>query len=183
MGKRICIRQLNWTDLEDHLKLRIENRNFLQPFEPQFTDHHYTLAGQREVIRKVMDQWETGASYGFGVYDRDTDQLIGRVNLSNVSRGAWQNCTIGYFLDQECLGKGYMTEAVRLACGFAFQQAGLHRIEASVMPRNTPSIRVLEKVGFQYIGLSKHHLKINGVWEDHHLYSLTAEMVEWTRHY
>ena len=50
---------------------------------------------------------------------------------------------------------------------YAFAEAGLHRVEANVMPRNKPSLRVLEKNGFVNEGLSKYYLNINGVWEDH----------------
>jgi ribosomal-protein-alanine N-acetyltransferase len=51
----------------------------------------------------------------------------------------------------------------------------LHRIQAGVMPRNTPSNRVMEKAGFRREGLALNYLKINGVWEDHVLYAVTAE--------
>ncbi len=82
---------------------------------------------------------------------------------------------MGYFLDEKYNGKGITTEAVRLAIGFAFGSAKLHRVQAAVMPRNLGSIRVLEKVGFRYDGFSAYYLQINGVWEDHNLYSITRE--------
>ena len=53
--------------------------------------------------------------------------------------------------------------------------AGLHRVQAGVMPRNTASIRVVEKNGFRFEGLARNYLQINGVWEDHILYALTTE--------
>ncbi|MFC4547632.1 GNAT family N-acetyltransferase [Paenactinomyces guangxiensis] len=155
------------------LELRIRNRDFLRPYEPVVPDSHFTLQAQREVIERGVHQWENGEGYAFGIFLAETDQLIGRVHLSNAVRRAWQNCTIGYFMDQEQNGRGLMSEAVRLAVQFAFQEAGLHRIEAAVMPGNTGSIRVLEKAGFQYIGLSRYHLRIHGVWEDHKLYAIT----------
>ncbi|PTX64341.1 ribosomal-protein-alanine N-acetyltransferase [Melghirimyces profundicolus] len=177
-GDRVYIRRPEMEDLDAFLELRLNNRAFLKPIEPRFPERHFTEEGQREAVQTTIDRWERGTGFGFGIFLRPTDRLIGRVNLSNIVRGAWQNCTIGYFLDQQHQGKGYMTEAVRLATSFAFQEAELHRIEASVMPRNRASIRVVERTGFRYIGLAKQHLKINGKWEDHHLYALTAEMAE-----
>ncbi len=72
-------------------------------------------------------------------------------------------------------GRGYMTEAVRCAVRFAFEDANLHRVQAGVMPRNPGSIRVLEKVGFRYEGFARHYLQIDGVWEHHNLYAVTRE--------
>lgn len=68
-----------------------------------------------------------------------------------------------------------MTEAVKLAVRFAFDEAGLHRVQAGVMPHNVRSIRVLEKAGFRNEGLSKRYLNINGVWKDHLIFARTSE--------
>ena len=52
---------------------------------------------------------------------------------------------------------------------------GLHRLEANVMPRNTPSIALLLRCGFQKIGMSPRMLKINGVWEDHDMFMILED--------
>lgn len=111
----------------------------------------------------------------FGIFLTKTDQLIGRINLSNIVRGAWQNCTIGYFLNQKLQGRGYMTEAVKPAVRLAFDEAHLHCVQAAIMPRNIASARVVAKAEFRYEGLSKHYLKINEILEDHRIYALTRE--------
>lgn len=122
-----------------------------------------------------MRQREAGLAYAFGIFEAGTGALAGRVSLSNIVRGAWDNCTVGYYVDRERNGRGYATEALRLATGFALSDAGLHRVQAGVMPRNTASIRVVEKNGFRFEGLARHYLQINGVWEDHNIYAMTAE--------
>lgn len=177
-SRRVYIRKLEMEDVAALLDLRIRNRQFLGPFEPLTQDSHYTLEGQREILEKVQHSWETGSGYGFGIFLTDTSRLIGRVNLNNVVRGAWESCNIGYFLDEQCNGQGFTTEAVQLATQFAFETAALHRVQGAVMPRNIGSIHVLEKAGFRYEGFSPFYLKINGVWEDHYLYSITRE--RWT---
>ena len=106
------------------------------------------MEGQEWAIQKAISDWEGDKGYAFGIVLKIDDTLIGRVNLSNITRGAWENSTIGYFIDQQMQGKGYMTDAVQLVLAFAFQEIRLHRVEAGVMPRNRGSIRVLEKVGF-----------------------------------
>lgn len=169
------IRKLELEDIDALLDLRVRNKDFLKPFEPTLPADHFTYHAQEEAIKKTIIDWKHDLGYGFGIFLHKDDQLIGRVNLSNVSRGAWQNCTIGYFVDHAVQGKGLATNAVKSALHFAFNKANLHRVEAGVMPRNRGSICVLEKTGFHYIGSSKYHLKINGRWEDHHLYSITRE--------
>lgn len=173
--ERIYIRRLEMDDLKALLALRVRNRDFVQPYEPVAPDSHYTLEGQRGILEKVQRNWEDGIGYGFGVFLSSSNQLIGRVNLSNVVRGAWESCTMGYFMDEKCNGQGFTTEAARLAVKFAFGPGGLHRVQAAVMPRNVGSIRVLEKAGFRYDGFSEYYLKINGIWEHHNLYSITRE--------
>ncbi|MGN7470099.1 GNAT family N-acetyltransferase [Brevibacillus sp. SAFN-007a] len=171
----VYLRPLQAHDAAELLKLRLRNHAFLQPFEPLRSAAFLTLSGQEAQIAQAEQDFAAGTAFAFGVFLRDTDEMIGRVALSNVVRGAWQNATIGYFMDEACNGKGYTTAAVRLALAYAFQEAGLHRVQAAVMPRNTPSIRVLEKNGFRHEGLSLRYLQINGVWEDHLLFAITAE--------
>jgi [ribosomal protein S5]-alanine N-acetyltransferase len=68
---------------------------------------------------------------------------------------------------------------VRQGLDVAFRELELHRVQAAVMPINRASIRVLEKTGFREEGLALRYLQINGVWEDHKLFAMTAE--EWRR--
>jgi ribosomal-protein-alanine N-acetyltransferase len=118
----------------------------------------------------------TDRAYAFGIFEANTDRLVGRIALSSVVRGAWNNANLGYWVGQEFNGRGYGTEAVKLivrvGCG---PELGLHRIQAGVMPWNVASVRVLVKNGFRLEGVALRYLLINGTWEDHHIYALTRE--------
>jgi ribosomal-protein-alanine N-acetyltransferase len=70
------------------LDLRIRNRQFQQPFEPLNPDSHYTFKGYEEIVEKAEHNWENASGYGFGIFMNNVDKLIGRVNLSNIVRGA-----------------------------------------------------------------------------------------------
>jgi ribosomal-protein-alanine N-acetyltransferase len=159
--------------------VRIANRTFLEPFEPLRTDEFFSLKTQSDQIRAGEVQWRSDQAYAFGVFETDTDELVGRVALSNIVRGAWHNATLGYFITKDRGGRGYASAAVEQAVAFAFNEARLHRVQAGVMPRNNASVRVLEKNGFRHEGFSPRYLNINGVWEDHDLYAITVE--EWPR--
>ncbi|MEA2485188.1 MAG: [ribosomal protein S5]-alanine N-acetyltransferase [Actinomycetota bacterium] len=157
------------------LEVRTRNKAFFEPWEPAQSARHFTLQGQREEIERAAADTRRDMRYAFGIFLKENDQLIGRVALSNVSRGAWQNATLGYYMDEAQTGHGYATEAVRLALQFAFGPAGLHRVQAAVLPRNIASRRVLEKAGFSREGRSTKYLQINGVWEDHEMFAITRE--------
>lgn len=77
------------------------------------------------------------------------------------------SCHLGYKLDKDEINKGYTTEAIEKGIDIIFNEFGLHRIEANIMPKNKSSLRVVEKLGFCNEGLAYKYLKINGKWEDH----------------
>jgi ribosomal-protein-alanine N-acetyltransferase len=173
-GERCLIRDLRVEDAEEMLALRERNREFFTPFEPTVADDHFTRAVQLDVIRHGNRAWDDDREYTFGVA-LPSGELVGRVRLSVVVRGPWQNANIGYYVARASNGRGICTEAVGLVVGFAFERLGLHRVQAAVMPRNTPSIRVLEKNGFRREGLAPRYLRINGEWEDHAIFARTVE--------
>lgn len=165
--QEIFIRQLEFSDAEDLLKLEVENRDFFQLYSPLKDEKFYTLDGQVERIKKWVLQAEQDSVYAFGIFLTDSKQLIGNVTLSEVARGNYQSCWIGYSLDRKQNGKGYMTKAVKLVVDYGFNELKLHRIEAGVMPHNIPSMKVLEKGGFHKEGIAIENVKINGKWENH----------------
>lgn len=123
-------------------------------------------------------EWTRGAAYSFFIVPPDIPRdapIMGRIGLSGVVRGAFQNAFLGYWMANEWAGTGLMTEAVNLTVDFAFRALHLHRVQAAVMPRNLASLRVLEKIGFRREGLAERYLKIAGVWEDHIIFATTAD--------
>jgi ribosomal-protein-alanine N-acetyltransferase len=82
---------------------------------------------------------------------------------------------LGYQIGEEFNGKGYMTEALKLALDIGFNELKFHRITAQVNPANPASIRVLEKVGFVREGYARKSLKVGGEWCDHVCFALLEE--------
>ncbi len=177
-GDRVYLRRLRATDAEPVLDLRIRNRDFFRPWEPVPAPDHFTLEAQLQEIAGAARDADDDRSYAFAICRVDDNRLVGRITLSNVVRAAWQNATLGYYVDQRENGRGYASEAVRLAIRFAFEVAGLHRVQAGVVPGNHASVRVLEKAGFRREGYSKRYLKLDGAWRDHEMFALTTEDFE-----
>ncbi|WP_058303485.1 GNAT family N-acetyltransferase [Gorillibacterium timonense] len=171
----VHLRPFKREDAEELLKLRIASRTQYEAFQPARDDSYYTLSAQREEIEEGLFAEERGMDYTFGIFRGPQEELVGRIRLSAVHRGVWLNANVGYFVGTPYAGQGYATEAVRLAAAFAFREAGLHRLQAAVMPWNAASLRVMEKAGFRREGLAVRYLNINGVWEDHVLFAMTAE--------
>lgn len=175
-----AIRPFARDDLPALVALRADNREFMEPFEADRPDAFYGRGAQAREIALDGEAWTAGTGYAFAILDRtDADRVIGRVALSNVVRGPWQNATLGYWVDQHSGSRGHATAAVRLTCAFAFEHAGLHRVQPAIMPHNRRSARVVEKAGFRLEGRALRYLRIAGVWEDHDLYAITAE--EWAQ--
>jgi ribosomal-protein-alanine N-acetyltransferase len=175
-----AIRPFGRGDLDALLELRVRNQEFMAPYEAERERAFFTRGAQAREIALDNEAWSAGAGYAFAVVENPPDgagreRLIGRIALSNVVRGPWQNATLGYWIDEAAGGRGHATRAVALTCRFAFEHAGLHRVQPAIMPRNARSRRVVEKVGFREEGCAARYLKIAGVWEDHVIYALTRE--------
>jgi ribosomal-protein-alanine N-acetyltransferase len=163
-------------DAEAFLDLVVRNRDHFRPYEPRRPSSYFTLGGQREQIAAAQRQAETGERFEFGIFERHGGgKLVGRISLGGISRGALQNAYLGYGIDIEHGGRGYATQAVRLAVRVAFDDLGLHRVQAAVVPENRPSARVLLKVGFREEGLARRYLFLDGQWKDHRMFALTAD--------
>jgi ribosomal-protein-alanine N-acetyltransferase len=173
-GSNIYIRQLDASDATALLELQINNKEFFRTYAPTRIEGFYTIEGQTKAIEANIAKSESGSSYSFGIFLNETDQLIGNVALTEILRGSLQSCYIGYSMDQQQNGKGYMTEAVMLVVDFAFKELKLHRIEAGVMPHNIRSMKVLEKAGFHKEGIAIKNVKINGKWEDHQVLAIVG---------
>jgi ribosomal-protein-alanine N-acetyltransferase len=168
-----AIRAMADADAPALLALRLANRERLGAVEPLRPAAFFTLRGQEDAVRWLSHAWRDGTRYGFVILARE--EVIGGLTVDNVVRGAWQNATLGYWLDAAAEGQGHATRAVGLAARFAFEHVGLHRLQAAVMVANTRSAGVLRRAGFRPEGRAERYLCIAGRWEDHDLYARTAE--------
>lgn len=162
-------------EAEAFLDLVLRNRDHFRPYEPRRPGAYFTLGGQRDQISAAQRQAETGERYEFGIWQRNNGALVGRISLGGISRGALQNAYLGYGIDIDHGGRGYATQAVRLAVRVAFDDLKLHRVQAAVVPENSASARVLAKVGFREEGLARRYLFLDGQWKDHRMFALTVD--------
>ncbi|HWH39398.1 MAG TPA: GNAT family N-acetyltransferase [Usitatibacter sp.] len=128
----------------------------------------------RERLALAVDEFHADRAARFVMRQRATPggEIIGTCSYTNIVRGAFQACHLGYQIGQAYEGRGLMTEALRATNGFVFEGLRLHRIMANYRPENARSARVLERLGFEREGLAREYLFIDGAWRDHVLTSL-----------
>lgn len=105
----------------------------------------------------------------------EDDAIAGVFNFSEIVRGSFHSCYLGYYAFAPHAGAGYMAEGLALALEFAFRTLGLHRVEVNVQPRNARSRALVEAAGFVPEGFSRRYLRIGGRWRDHVRYALLVE--------
>lgn len=171
-GERLYLRELQAGDYKQWAALREKSRAFLTPWEPLWHEDELEKPSFRLRLRHYQQQAETGASWPLFLFRKADNQLLGGITIGNIRRGVGQNAMIGYWCGAPFAGQGYMHDALKLVIPFAFNELRLHRLEAACIPSNLRSVRLLEKAGFVLEGTLRSYLKINGLWQDHLLYSM-----------
>ena len=165
--ERLIIEPLGPSRAGEVLEFLVRNREAFAQWEPVREESFFILERQRALLMDAAAALRQGTRFQFWMVERDTGAVVGSVNFFGVVRQAFQSCLVGFKTDAARQGRGYMTEALGAAVRHMFDEAGLHRVEANVMPRNAASLRVLGKLGFEPEGLARRYLRIAGVWEDH----------------
>lgn len=166
--ERLILKVLDQSSAQSVLDYYLRNRSFLEEWEPVRNEDFYTLAYHEEQLEKDLSLMENRSGMRLWIFKKSEEsKIIGSIGFNNIVWGAFLSCYLGYKLDKDEINQGYMTEAIKKGIHIAFDDNGLHRIEANIIPRNKRSIRVVEKLGFYNEGLAYKYLKINGIWEDH----------------
>lgn len=173
--QRLYVRAFKNSDCANWLKLRQENYNYLQEREPIWDMDALTYQAFYRMVNDLMSSFVIGNYYSFGIFEKNTDKLVGGFEISNVMYWPKQCATIGYWINQSSAGQGYATEVLANMANWAFKTLNLVKIEAGTMVSNATSQRVLTKVGFSKEGLSHCYGEINGVFEDHILWGITSD--------
>jgi [ribosomal protein S5]-alanine N-acetyltransferase len=174
----VTVRPYRRSDGRAWSRIRRANEQWLAPWEPTPPGSWYELNSPgafRYVLRELRRAARTGEAMPFAVcYE---GQLVGQLSIGNIVRRAFCSGYAGYWVDAGYAGRGIIPTALALVVDHAFRAGGLHRIEVNIRPENTPSRRVVEKLGFREEAYHPRYLHIDGAWRDHIGYALTAEDV------
>jgi ribosomal-protein-alanine N-acetyltransferase len=178
-GRRITLRPLTPSDFAQWSEVRQRSADWLTRWEPSRPPGVADVTTNRSAFaarcRARDRERQLGTGYGFGIFVGN--RFCGEINVNGVQRGPFQSAYVGYWVGHDCAGQGYTPEAVVVLAAHCFDDLGLHRLQIAIIPRNAASRRVVEKLGLRDEGVAVRYLEINGVWEDHIRYAMTAE--EW----
>ncbi|GGH35875.1 GNAT family N-acetyltransferase [Microbacterium album] len=144
------------------------NRDHLAAWEPARGDSFATAQVQEQLVTRLGAAEAAGR--GLGLVLEHDGAIVGRVTLSEVVRGEFCSARLSYWLDRAYTGRGHMTGAIAFALGLARDELRLHRVEAATLTHNRASQGVLERTGFERIGIARRYLRIAGEWQDHVLF-------------
>ncbi len=150
-----------------------ENKAAFEPWEPLRSNTFYTLAYHTASLTAEHTQMQEGKLLRFWVFLKDyPDEIIGSLCFQKIAREPYYTCSLGYKFATKHQQRGYALEGIQSAIELIFRDYQLHRIEAHTMPENIASGKLLEKLSFQYEGISRGFAFIHGKWRDHKQYSL-----------
>jgi ribosomal-protein-alanine N-acetyltransferase len=168
VGTRVAIRRLNRGDQAELTALERGSVQLHRPWLPRRERSPEAFA--RRLAKLGQPDHE-----GLVICRLDTGAIVGTVNVNNIVRGSLQNGVLGYAAYAATAGKGYMTEGLALVLRYAFEELGLHRLEANIQPGNTRSSALVARLGFRLEGHSPAFQCIDGEWRDHDRWAITRE--------
>lgn len=146
----------------------------LDRWSPPAATAFFTETFWRDRLAIAIEEFHAGRAARFVLQlpGPESGAVIGTCNYTNIVRGPFLACHLGYQIARSHEGRGLMSEALRAANAFAFRELRLHRIMANYRPENERSGRLLERLGFVREGVAKDYLFIDGAWRDHVLTAL-----------
>lgn len=165
---------------EDQTQAMLEfverNREHLKPWNPPEPQGLYTLTHWQDIVKNCAAAFDANTAVRFWMALREhPNRIIGSIGYSQIARGPFCSCVLGYQIDRELEGQGLMLEALYITNQYMFEQQKLHRIAANYRPENVRSGRLLAKLGFRIEGFARNYLFIDGAWRDHILTSLAND--------
>jgi RimJ/RimL family protein N-acetyltransferase len=151
----------------------------LAPLKPEHLEHYVEwfadpevtqyLAVDRAVTLKQEEEWldrvsRSDSDVAWGIFAEG--QHIGGAGITEIdwrSRHAMTGTVIG---DKSWWGRGVASEAMALRTRYAFEELALEKLMTTVFEGNTASRRALEKVGYQTVGIHRHHEFRHNRWWD-----------------
>lgn len=147
-----------------------------EPVGARLTGTHGTFTMAQIEAYIEMNQKADGSRYGWVICLPD-DTVVGEVVINEIDTDNRSSSIRIAIYDPKYFGKGYGTEAMRLAVDFGFKQANLHRIELGVYDFNPRAIHVYEKVGFTLEGTLRDTLFWEGEYHNEFIMSILEH--EW----
>lgn len=169
----VLLRPFRLEDAQETFTAVTESLSDLKPWMSWAYDD-YSFNDTREFIRITRARWQEATLYAFAITDAKSGLILGGCSLSHI-HPVYHLCNLGYWVRSSRRGQGIAGQATLLAAHYAFEKAGLVRVEIVIAPGNAASIRVAEKVGAYYEGILRNRMVVGSEVYDARMYSLIPQ--------
>ena len=143
--ERLVLRRVSATDVENVMALNGDEGVM------RFLDHQPPERGAVVAeIQALIEAYDLHPGLGRFVAEDHSGEFVGWFGLRASPAGPHEG-ELGYRLRRRHWGHGLATEGSRALLRHAFDRLQLERVYAETMAVNTPSRRVLEKVGMRHV--------------------------------
>ncbi|MCB1049337.1 MAG: GNAT family N-acetyltransferase [Acidobacteria bacterium] len=171
-AERLVLRWLVQSDVSDLFEIFSDPQAMRYWSSPPMTDPRQA----EQLVANIQAFYEQGSLFQWGIQHLTDNRIIGTCTLNHIDL-AQGRADVGYALHPQYWGQGLMREALNRLFQYAFLALGLRRLEADVDPRNTPSISILKRMGFQQEGLLRERWQVEGEIQDSAIFGLLRR--EW----
>lgn len=174
-GGIVRLRPGKRSDAAPWSRARLRDREPLTAVEPTISETWEESSTRKRYRRLLSAAKRMEAERTALVSTVEVDgRFAGELTLGGIRGFPSSVCWVGYWISSEFAGGGVGTAAVALAVDYA-RALGIHRIEATVLPENGASRKVLSRCGFREEGLARELFNIDGRWRDHILVARLAD--------
>jgi ribosomal-protein-alanine N-acetyltransferase len=168
-GENLILRPVELSDVhEDYVRWMNDaevNRYMETRFRPQT---------QKDIEAYVTSMIQKPNVHFFAILLKESSRHIGNIKLE-VTSPIHRRGEISLFVgEKECWGKGFASEAIRMARDFGIRELGLHKLTAGCYSNNPASARAFEKGGFVCEAILKEHYFCEDRWVDRHCLAFMA---------
>ncbi|MEY3027366.1 MAG: hypothetical protein RLZZ238_2263 [Planctomycetota bacterium] len=174
IGARTLLRFARESDGPAFIDMLERSRAHLAPWMPR-TARGTEVGFATRFKRMLLPHADTGARLRLLVCAKDDGRMVGVASLGGIAEWPSLDCHCGYWLAEGETGRGLMRDAVAALLDHAFEDRGLHRVAANILPANRRSITLVRALGFTREGLLRGLIEIDGLWRDHECWSMLTE--------
>lgn len=165
--ERIRLRHLEESDTDSLFEIFSDREALRFWSSPPYKER----AEAEKLLAEIHEYFRQKTLFQWGIAHKSDDKIIGTTTLFRLDEQS-RRAEIGYILNRRFWGNGYVNEALTALLDFAFEKMNLHRIEADIDPRNTASVKTVERLGFEREGLLRERWIVGGEIQDSLFYGL-----------
>ncbi len=167
---RLLLHPLDATDSRDLWNGIESSRSHLEPWLP-WVPFNFDLESSGRYAEASAAEWDASRACRFSIRDRKNLRFLGVIGIESFAH-LHESVELGYWLRNDALGSGLMTEAGSAVLAWAFDRVNAHRVRVAAATDNHASLGVIRRLGFRFEGIARQAERCQGRWLDHAVFAL-----------